>query len=99
LVTRFAVLFAAGGPAGKFAPIKTKEKAEDKKNKVKYRISVPLSVNSGHFNCKTSVFISNNVFVFLQNRAGCGGRGESEINPALLNAPRNTYHPPFIELL
>ena len=29
LVTRFAVLFRAGGPAGKFAPIKTKEKGED----------------------------------------------------------------------
>jgi hypothetical protein len=33
LVTRFAVLFTAGGPAGKFSPIKTKEKAVDKKNK------------------------------------------------------------------
>jgi uncharacterized protein YjbI with pentapeptide repeats len=28
LVTRFAVLFTAGGPAGKFSPIKTKEKSE-----------------------------------------------------------------------
>lgn len=28
LVTRFAVLFTAGGPAGKFAPTKTKEKTE-----------------------------------------------------------------------
>ena len=33
LVTRFAVLFSAGGPAGKFTPIKTKEKAGGKKNK------------------------------------------------------------------
>jgi hypothetical protein len=76
-----------------------KQKKKQRIKRTKYRISVPLSVNSGHFSCKNSVFISNNVFVFLQNRAGCGGRGESEINPALLNAPRNTYHPPFIELL
>jgi hypothetical protein len=27
LVTRFAVLFSAGGPAGKFSPTKTKETA------------------------------------------------------------------------
>jgi hypothetical protein len=33
LVTRFAVLFTAGGPAGKFAPSRIKETAEDKKNK------------------------------------------------------------------
>jgi hypothetical protein len=32
LVTRFAVLFTAGGPAGKFTPTKTKEKAVDKKH-------------------------------------------------------------------
>jgi len=30
LVTRFAVLFTAGGPAGKFSPIKTKEKGDNK---------------------------------------------------------------------
>jgi hypothetical protein len=29
LVTRFAVLFSAGGPAGKFSPTKTKETEED----------------------------------------------------------------------
>jgi len=33
LVTRFAVLFTAGGPAGKFAPTKTKETREEKKHK------------------------------------------------------------------
>ncbi|NIP27343.1 MAG: hypothetical protein GWN67_14020 [Phycisphaerae bacterium] len=33
LITRFAVLFTAGGPAGKFSPIKTKEKEDDKKKK------------------------------------------------------------------
>ena len=33
LVTRFAVLFTAGGPSGKFSQTKTKEKAEDKKKK------------------------------------------------------------------
>lgn len=33
LVTRFAVLFTAGGPAGKFAPTKTKETAENEKEK------------------------------------------------------------------
>jgi len=33
MVTRFAVLFTAGGPAGKFAPTKTKETREDKKGK------------------------------------------------------------------
>jgi len=33
LVTRFAVLFTAGGPAGKFSPIKIKEAGEDKKHK------------------------------------------------------------------
>jgi uncharacterized protein YjbI with pentapeptide repeats len=34
LVTRFAVLFTAGGPAGKFTPIKIQEKGDDKNNKV-----------------------------------------------------------------
>lgn len=33
LVTRFAVLFTAGGPAGKFSPTKTKEKGEGEKNR------------------------------------------------------------------
>ena len=33
LVTRFAVLFTAGGPAGKFSPIKIKETREYKKKK------------------------------------------------------------------
>ena len=33
MVTRFAVLFTAGGPAGKFAPTKTKETAEVEKKK------------------------------------------------------------------
>jgi len=33
LVTRFAVLFTAGGPAGKFSPSRIKETEEDKKHK------------------------------------------------------------------
>lgn len=33
LVTRFAVLFTAGGPAGKFSPIKEKETAEGEKKR------------------------------------------------------------------
>ncbi len=33
LITRFAVLFTAGGPAGKFSPTKTKETGDDKKHK------------------------------------------------------------------
>ncbi len=33
MVTRFAVLFTAGGPAGKFSPTKTKETTEGEENK------------------------------------------------------------------
>jgi len=34
----------------------------------------------------------------IKNRAGSGGRGESEIIPALLNATKKIYHPPFINV-
>jgi hypothetical protein len=33
-----------------------------------------------------------------KNRAGSGGRGESEIIPALLNAPKKISHPPCINI-
>ncbi len=33
LITRFAVLFTAGGPAGTFSKSKIKEEGEDKKHK------------------------------------------------------------------
>jgi hypothetical protein len=34
-----------------------------------------------------------------KNRAGSGGREEREIIPALLNAPKKKYLPPFIKPL